>query len=309
VPPVYAAPSQSVPRQRPPYQPYGAPPRPAEPTHSAPGKYAKQGGKKKGKAGLIVAIVLLLAAIIAAGVIFLPKLLGGNDVTGKYEATRINAMGMEATGESLALFGDCWLELKSEGICTMALAGETMDGTWELDGEKFSCTIDGETMTGTLKDGKIEAAIALDDMDMGFTFEKSSEKPASGNAGEAPVQQTEAALTADSLVGYWTLLRADSNFPDNVLTEEDVIKQNTILGTEIFLDLQAGGTGVGSFYGDSYVTWDLDTLKFKDLGITCMLSLSGDQLTLVMDFDANTRYVFVRGEGNPPAVDMIIDTE
>ena len=309
VPPVYAAPSQSVPRQRPPYQPYGAPPRPADPTHSAPGKYAKQGGKKKGKAGLIVAIVLLLAAIIAFGVIFLPKLLGGNDVTGKYQATRINAMGMEATGESLALFGDCWLELKNEGICTMALAGETMDGTWELDGEKFSCTIDGETMTGTLKDGKIEAAIALDDMDMAFTFEKSSEKPASGNAGEAPVQQTEAALTADSLVGYWTLLRADSNFPDNVLTEEDVIKQNTILGTEIFLDLQAGGTGVGSFYGDSYVTWDLDTLKFKDLGITCMLSLSGDQLTLVMDFDANTRYVFVRGEGNPPAVDMIIDTE
>ena len=88
------------------------------------------------------------------------------------------------------------------------------------------------------------------------------------------------------------------------MTPDYVQKMTDSLGTEIFLDLQEGGSGVGSFYSDSRVTWDTESLKFRDLGINCMLSVSGNELTLVMDFDANTRYVFVRGEGAAPSVDL-----
>ena len=287
--PVYEPP---VPPQQPAYRPYGVP---------APGKYSKKRAKK-GKAGLIIGIILALVAI-AAGIIFLPQLLGGGDVTGKYVATRIGMMGMEATGDMLELMGECYLELKDGGKCTMAMGGDSMDGTWKLSGDKISCELDGETMSGTLKNGKMEVSVKVEGMEMSFTFEKSGKKSDSKDVPAA--EQTIApALDESRLVGYWTLLQADSNDPSNVLTSDMVQTMKNTLGTEIFVNLKEGGSGEGSFYSDSRITWDAETLQFKDLGINCMITLDGDRMTLIMDFDANTRYVFVRGEGNAPQVDV-----
>ena len=78
---------------------------------------------------------------------------------------------------------------------------------------------------------------------------------------------------------------------------------------EIFLVLNEDGTGVGSFFSDTNITWDTNSLQFKDLGMNCMVTYTGTELTLVIDFDANTRYVFVRGEGAAPEVDLYVEAE
>ena len=47
------------------------------------------------------------------------------------------------------------VELKADGKATFTTEGEANEVTWKLDGDKLSLTADGDTLEGTLKDGKI----------------------------------------------------------------------------------------------------------------------------------------------------------
>lgn len=269
---------------------------------------------KKSKTGLIVGIGIALVVVVLA-VLFLPKLLGGNPYIGKYDAASVTFMGMTVSGSELEAMGDFWLELKEDDKCTMSLAGEQASGTWRVDGEKISCTIEGETMTGKVKDGKLELAVAVEGVEMSFVFEKNATQKGSGSVSDEPDGDISGAETAidtkapAQLEGYWTLQRADSADPANAMTEADVKALRETLGTELFLVLDADGSGVGSFYSETRIAWGDGVLTMQDLGIRCMYTLEGNELTLVMDFDAGVRYVYVPGTGEAPELDMYVGTE
>ena len=52
------------------------------------------------------------------------------------------------------------LEVKADGTAKMVLAGDDeAEGTWKLDGNKFTLTVDGESVEGTLKGSELTLTI------------------------------------------------------------------------------------------------------------------------------------------------------
>jgi hypothetical protein len=184
--------------------------------------------------GIGAAIVLIILAII-----FVPKLFGGDANLGKYECVSMSMMGFEFTGSDLEEMGESWIELKSGGKCTLMLMDEKVDGTWELDGNKITCELDGETCKGKLKDGKLELTVEADDAKLELVFEKKD----SGKGGKGGEKATEPAPTP---VGKYS------------------ITSMTMMGYEL----------TGSDLEDMGETW----LEIKDDG-SCTLMLMDDKIT------------------------------
>ena len=197
VPPVQEAPpaqSYAPPAQNyvPPAQSY------TPPVQNAP--TAKSGGKKS-KLPLFIGIGAVAALLVALAVIFLPKLLGGDDPNlGKYECVSISMMGMELTGSDLEDMGESWIELKDGGKCTMMLMDEKVDGTWALDGKKITCDLEGEEVTGTLKDGKLDLTVVADGLEMKMVFEKGGRKDEGDDGDDGFTTPATQAPTVDPIV-------------------------------------------------------------------------------------------------------------
>ena len=176
-PPVAPPPAPSVqepvapPPPAPPVQPYAPPAQPYAPPAQP---YAPQPAAKpaaKSRLPLFIGIGVAVVAVILA-IIFIPKLFGGDANLGKYQCVSMKMMGFEITGSDLAEMGECWIELKSEGECTLMLMDEKVTGTWELDDEKITCELDGETCKGKLKDGRLELTVEAEGVELEIVFEK-----------------------------------------------------------------------------------------------------------------------------------------
>lgn len=241
--------------------------------------------------GIGAAIVLIILAII-----FIPKLFGGgNNVLGRYEGTSISMMGMTLKGEELAAVGETWIELKEDDEMVLMLMGEKVKGTWSLDGDEITIEADDEEVTGTLEDGVLELKIEQEGMEMTLVFEK-GKSDKGGKETEGPVaQQAEE-------VGYWTLLYMEGETEDDSLDEETV-KTMKAMGMEVFLNLFDDGTGEGSFFSPTKITWEDGELRLDDLYMDCTYSIEDGQLTLEMT-DVGGLYVFVPGEGEAPKVEV-----
>ena len=172
----------------------------------APRAAAKPAGKKSKLPlfiGIGVAVVLIILAII-----FVPKLFGGPSVEGVYEGVSISMMGMEISGDYLAEMGTTQMELKKDGICTMSLMGDTVEGTWELDGDAISCELDGVTATGTLVDNTLTLSVSEDGIEMELVFQK-KDTPEKGSADKDPAEKDSSdkeTLPATTHVGKYEML-------------------------------------------------------------------------------------------------------
>lgn len=152
-------------------------------------------GKKKKNTGLFIAIFAAGAVLVVALVAILVSMLGGtgkassgSDVLGRYEGAYclVDGIDMSAEGE--------WVELKSRGKVRLCLLGDTYNGTWELDGDKLTITQNGDTYSGTLRDGVLE----MDFYGLVYTFAKD------GAYVPEPVStQSPATADADWLEGDW----------------------------------------------------------------------------------------------------------
>ena len=102
---------------------------------------------------IVLAAVLLLGLLAACG--------GGNKAEGTYVVTKLADWTVE---EYADIFGATVeevqegfkIELKSGGKAIFNFGDEEEGPTevnWKLDGEKLTLSADGESMTGTLKDG------------------------------------------------------------------------------------------------------------------------------------------------------------
>ncbi len=103
---------------------------------------------------------------------------------GKYGCTYISVMGMELSGDDLALMGESWLELKDGGKCIMMLMDDEIEGTWSLSGKKITVTLDGEKAKGSLEDGILELTLEVDGETMELKFDKNAAVSNSGSTDD-----------------------------------------------------------------------------------------------------------------------------
>ena len=184
----YTPPQQSY---TPPQQSYTPPQQnytiPEPPAGAQPGITMGAGKKSgKGKAGIIVLILVLLAAL-GVGAFFLLKDGFGSGgkatgadvdpaVLGVYGA--VDEDGNEIKGE--------WLELKEKAKGELRLDGEKYNFKWELDGEDLTIIQAKDEYTGTLIDGEIILDINGDI----FTYRHEDWTP-SGDDAEDPEDDAE----------------------------------------------------------------------------------------------------------------------
>ena len=275
----YTAPPQS---SAPPVPPAGGV------AYTAPGQTAVQAKKKSGGGKIILFVVLGVVVVAALAALLIWLLLGR---AGKDDPNlgRYNCVSCDVFGTEMGADGE-WVELKAHGKATVYLLEEEYSANWKLDGETFTLDESGLTYEGTLKDG----VLTIDFFGMVYTFEKEgTSTTASGTSTSEPQE-----------IGYWTLLRVDSDSADESMSEEDValIKD---LGIEFYADLKADGTGVLVFDDPVNFTWANGQITCET-GEKCSYSLTDDLLHMDVE---GADYVFTRGEGSAPDIGVAASTE
>ena len=102
---------------------------------------------------IILAALMLLALLAGCGGKADPNL-------GTYKLSEISGYSIEEFAEMTGLTVEetqemMVFELKDKGVLEVTFDGEKESGTWKLDGENLTLEDEGETLTGTLKDGVI----------------------------------------------------------------------------------------------------------------------------------------------------------
>ena len=102
---------------------------------------------------ILLAAVLLLGLLTACGSKTDPNV-------GVYKLESMSGITVEEfaemMGEDVETAKDFMsVELKADGKATFVSDGEPAEVTWKLEGDKLTLTADGDTLEGTLKDGKI----------------------------------------------------------------------------------------------------------------------------------------------------------
>lgn len=89
---------------------------------------------------------------------------------GTYHCTTAEMMGVEMDPSEF-YDSECSIELKNGGKAKMTLDSDSGSGSWVVDGNAITITIDGVDSVGTIEDGVM--VIDLIGMGINFTFERS----------------------------------------------------------------------------------------------------------------------------------------
>ncbi len=218
----------------------------------------------------IALIVILIVAIVA--LLGEPKGNKPADNKGKYYGTSCVIAGVETGAE------EEWIDLQKKDRVTLFINGETYQGTWDLDGEELTILQGGDEFRGTLKDGILE--LNINGMKYTFQSKAAADKP------QKPSRNT--------VVGYWTLLRVESDDPVMCM-DEDMVAYLKANNMEIFVNLEEDGTGAMYDFLPRELTWDKEALWEED---ECLpYSLKKGQLTVEIYGDS---FIFVPGTGEAP---------
>ena len=129
---------------------------------------------------LSVTLVVLMAVALFVGCASKPaatdgvykiKTVNGKEMTA-YLTEELDGAAVDVEAK-LKLFGIEKLEdymtfaLNEDGTLTVSVMGEESVGTWKLDGEKLTLTLDGETMEGTYQNDEITVEMDGDTMVLG----------------------------------------------------------------------------------------------------------------------------------------------
>lgn len=249
----------------PPVTPAGAP------------KEKKPGSGKK--IALFAGIGVAVVAVIVAVVLIL--VLGGKDKEDDPNLGRYEGISCMVADVDLGAEGE-WIELKANGKAGMCIMGQEYSAKWSLDGETFTLNEGGSIFKGTLKDG----VLTLDYYSMIYTFVR--------DGATAPTGEGNTAKEA----GYWTLLRVESDNPDDAVSKEDIELLKS-LGMEIFMDLQSDGTGAFVLEEPVKVTWGQGKITIPEESETLSYTLEDELMVVEIEGD---RYIFTRGQGAAPEI-------
>ncbi len=126
------------------------------------------------------------------------------------------------------------------------------------------------------------------------------EEPASPATPAPSAEPTPVAPAEPDEVGYWTLLRTEG---EETMDEEDV-KSLKEMGIEVFIDLKKDGSGVFVVDDPTAITWADGKISAE--GESFSYSIEGGQLICEL---YGTKYIYVRGEGEAPAVEISEEPE
>ena len=126
-------------------------------------------------------LTILLSALLCLACVGMVAC--GNDAEGTYKFKSMTMGGQTFNIGDVAPWGDEELTadsnqivLEKDGVAkaVSVVAGHTENqtGTWTLDGENISITIEGMTQSGTLKDGVITLTISAGGQSMTYVYEK-----------------------------------------------------------------------------------------------------------------------------------------
>jgi ABC-type glycerol-3-phosphate transport system substrate-binding protein len=98
-------------------------------------------------------LAILLAAVLLAA---LGGCGNGSSLSGKYTLTDL-VVDDESyfTEEMMEAYSGTYMEFLSGGKMTYTMYGETAEGTFQLDGDAITVTVDGESLSGKVESGKI----------------------------------------------------------------------------------------------------------------------------------------------------------
>lgn len=117
----------------------------------------------------MISLVLVIAAIM-----MLVGCSGGSKVTGTYKLTKFMGMDIEQANSLYGLGGgegsleDMFLlTLKSGGKCDFEVDGEKQEVDYKINGENIELSYEGESISGTIKDGVI--TLSIQEFELEFT--------------------------------------------------------------------------------------------------------------------------------------------
>ena len=82
----------------------------------------------------------------------------GDEMTEEQIKALLSFLGIDNIEEAITF------ELKADGTLSVKMMGEESTGTWKVEGDKITMTIDGDSVTGTYASGKI--TVKMDDQEM-----------------------------------------------------------------------------------------------------------------------------------------------
>ncbi len=195
---------------------------------------------------------------------------------GVYTCYAVEMLGIEMKADEV-LSQTSTLELKQGGKGKMNIEGTSGSVKYTLDGETITVDIDGETATGTLKDGVLHIEI----MNMNMYFIQEGKEVPEVVAPE---------------VGYFTFESMEMD--GETLTKDDM---RAVGGDpdSFFLIINEDGTGTLAVAGEDaqQLTWKDGTFSMGDE--TVPYTIDGDTLTLEED---GTKMIFTRSSDTPPAI-------
>lgn len=249
---------------------------------------ANQSGKPKpgGKKGLVIGLAAAAVVVIIALAVMLFG--GSKDPNlGKYEAVSCMVRGM-----AMDYKGD-YIELKSGGKANVVLMGEKYYCAWELEGKTLTITQQGDEFVGTLKNG----VIVMDFDGMVYTYEnKDYSGPITDDVEDAADAPTETAPTEPAVpaeIGYWQLLRVDSDNPD-LSMDEETVQFGREMGMEMYLEMREDGTASLVLFEEAIeVKWANGVLYDEGDDDQIPYTIENGQLSFMVE---GALLVFVPGE-------------
>ena len=241
-------------------------------------------------------LVVLLTVAMLLSFTACSKLTNPN--AGIYEGVSGEKDGVTLTMEELYP-GESYLELKNGGKAVLVLEGDEYSGKWKLDGEDLALVVEGEDCSGTLEDGVITFEFA--DSGVYLTFAMGG-KETSDEEEETEEEETEATVPEEPAityndVGYWEIIRIDSQNEEASLSEETV-EYMKAYGVTMYVELLEDGTGVFNVDGEMPITWQ-DGMLFDENALELPYTVTDGELTLELE---GTLFVFARTEKPEPVV-------
>lgn len=256
---------------------------------AAPPVTAEKPPKKSGKKGvwIVLAVVLVLVAALAAvvGMLFFGNGTKVDEaVLGTYKIVEGDY------GDTAEDAEDDYIELLEKGKAEVCLLGDETDGKFKLEEDALTLKVNKEAFDGTLADG----IIVLEYEGVSYTYVHEDRME---SYLEQKEQERKAAIKA-ATVGYWVMLKTESDNPEKVLDEE-TIQLVRDSGVPMHMVLNEDGTGTLVIGEPMAISWDETTVSTEEE--FWPYRLEGDKL--IIDSQADEMDIwFVKGEGEAPEV-------
>ena len=244
---------------------------------------AEKPPKKSDKKGVWIVLAVVLVLVVALAAVVGMLFFGNNTqvdeaVLGTYEIVEGDY------GDTAKDAEDDYIELLEKGKAEVSLLGSETDGKFKLEEDALTLKVNKEEYTGTLADG----IIVLEYEGVSYTYVHEDRME---SYLEQKEQERKAAIKV-ATVGYWVMLKTESEDPAKAFDEE-TLQMVRDAGVPMHMVLNEDGTGSLVISEPMAISWDETTVSTEEE--TWPYRLEDDKLILDSGSDEMIIW-FVKGE-------------